>query len=328
MDCGKVRTTMERPTSTWNIDPELEPFVPMLPTNDLDDVDAAREALAELIERFAGEADESALEIEDRVAPGAGAQPDVPVRVYRPRGDAPPGGFAGLLYLHGGAFVLGSVDTEHIGAVQLATHLGIVVVSVDYRLAPEHPFPAGPDDCYHALCWLHEQVDALSVDATRVAVMGQSAGGGLAASVALMARDRDGPALCFQFLGIPELDDRLDTPSMQTFVDTPMWTRRNAELSWRHYLGDHDGVVSPYAAPARADDLSGLPPAYVSTMEFDPLRDEGILYALRLLQAGVPVELHQYPGTFHGSAALAFAEVSKRQAAEQGGVLRRALGLG
>ena len=160
-----------------------------------------------------------------------------------------------------------------------------------------------------------------------MAVFGNSAGGGLAAAVALLARDRRGPRLCFQFLGIPELDDRLDTVSMQTFTDTPLWSRPKAVDSWRHYLGADPGEVSPYAAPARAQDLSGLPPAFISTMEFDPLRDEGIIYGLRLLQAGVPVEMHQYPGTFHGSSLIATAAVSRRQAAEAHDVLCRALGI-
>jgi acetyl esterase len=154
-----------------------------------------------------------------------------------------------------------------------------VVVSVEYRLAPEDPFPAGLEDCYAALVWLHESAAELGVDGDRIAVVGRSAGGGLAAALALVTRDRHGPALCFQCLAIPELDDRLDTPSMQAFVDTPLWNRPLAEASWRHYLGDDRSDVSPYAAPARATDLSGLPPAYVSTMEFDPLRDEGIAYA-------------------------------------------------
>ena len=148
----------------------------------------------------------------------------------------------------------------------------------------------------------------------------------LAAGTALLARDRGFPALRFQLLEIPELDDRLDTPSMLAFQDTPLWNRPNALWSWRHYLGPHHaGEVSPYAAPARAADLSGLPPAYVSTMEFDPLRDEGILYALRLLQAGVQVELHSYPGTFHGSGLMADAAVSKRGAREALEALARAL---
>ena len=141
-----------------------------------------------------------------------------------------------------------------------------------------------------------------------------------------MAHDRGGPELCFQLLEIPELDDRLDTPSMRAFVDTPLWNRPNAIWSWRHYLGaEHEGEPSPYAAPARAKDLAGLPPAYVSTMEFDPLRDEGILYAMRLLEAGVSVELHSFPGTFHGSALVPGAEVSKRGTNEVRAALERRL---
>jgi acetyl esterase len=145
-----------------------------------------------------------------------------------------------------------------------------------------------------------------------------------------MARDRGGPRLCFQMLHIPELDDRLETPSMRAFTDTPLWNRPLAEESWKHYLGE--GVtgddVSPYAAPSRAGDLSGLPPTYISTAEMDPLRDEGILYGLRLLQAGVSVELHQFPGTFHGSSLVATAAVSRRGREEASVVLRRVLGLG
>jgi acetyl esterase/lipase len=196
-------------------------------------------------------------------------------------------------------------------------------------LAPEHPFPAGLEDCYAALVWLHDQADALGVDPARVAINGGSAGGGLAAGLALLARDRGGPAICFQYLGIPELDDTLDTPSMQQFHDTPMWSRPQAVQSWQWYLGDAYGTddVSPYAAPARATDVAGLPPAYVSTMEFDPLRDEGINYALKLLAAGVSVELHSFPGTFHGSAMVTGAAVTQRDGAERFVVLRRALGL-
>jgi acetyl esterase/lipase len=131
--------------------------------------------------------------------------------------------------------------------------------------------------------------------------------------------------VCFQLLGIPELDHRLETTSMRTFVDTPMWHRPNAELSWQHYLGPDRSDVSPYASPAIAEDLTGLPPAYVTTMEFDPLRDEGIEYALRLLGAGVPVELHSFPGTFHGSSLVSNAAVSRRGHREMLEALRRGL---
>jgi len=141
-----------------------------------------------------------------------------------------------------------------------------------------------------------------------------------------MARDRGGPALCFQVLNIPELDDRLETPSMRQFTDTPLWNRPNALVSWRFYLGDAlGGDVSPYAAPARAEDLRGLPAAYVSTMEYDPLRDEGLVYAQRLLEHGVSVELHHFPGTFHGSSMLTHAGVSRRSSDEMMAALRRAL---
>jgi len=209
--------------------------------------------------------------------------------------------------------------------VRVARDLGAVVVTVEYRLAPEHPFPAGLEDCYRTLQWMHDEAPALGIDVTRIGVGGQSAGGGLSAATALLARDRGGPPLCFQFLGIPELDHRLETTSMRTFVDTPIWHRRNAELSWQYYLGDNPTEVSPYASPAIAADLSGLPPAYVTTMEFDPLRDEGIMYALRLMEAGVSVELHSYPGTFHGSAVLPTAAVSRRANAELLTILRRGL---
>jgi acetyl esterase/lipase len=307
-------------------DPDLAPIVPLLPTTRIDDVDAARAGLEAMVGAVAVDVDTSMLDVEDRLVPGFEGAPDVAVRAYRPKGA--PGPLPALLYLHGGGFVLGSIAVEHPACAVLARNLGALVVAVEYRLAPEHPFPAGLHDCYATLCWLHEHAESLGVDPARVATYGQSAGGGLSAGLALFARDRDGPGLCFQFLGIPELDDRLDTPSMRAFTDTPLWNRPNAELSWSYYLGDpRPAEVSPYAAPARADDLAGLPPAYVSTMEFDPLRDEGIRYALALLAAGVPTELHSYPGTFHGSSLVPGAAVSRRMAHEQLGVLRRALGI-
>jgi len=255
----------------------------------------------------------------------------VPVRVYRPR--RAPGDAAapapGIVFIHGGGFIIGSVETEHIGALLVAADAGAVVVSVDYRLAPEHPYPAALHDCYAALSWLHAEAGALGVDRDRVAVMGASAGGGLSAAVALLSRDLGGPALCFQMLQIPELDDRLETPSMQTFVDSPLWNRPLAVQSWKAYLGDLHGSpdVPALAAPARATDLGGLPPAYISTAEHDPLRDEGIVYALGLLHAGVSVELHQFPGTFHGSALVTRAAVSRRAQREAALVVRRALGV-
>ncbi|MDQ1362075.1 MAG: acetyl esterase [Acidimicrobiaceae bacterium] len=306
----------------YRFDPELAAVIPAIPTVDFADVDAARAGLDELSAQASQQVDTSGVIIEDRLVPASGGH-RIPVRVYAP--DERNGQLPGVVYIHGGGFAVGSVESEHAGAVLLAKTAGAVVVSVDYRLAPEYPFPAGLDDCYDALSWVRDSADELDVDADRIAVFGNSAGGGLAAGLALMARDRGGPSLCFQYLGIPELDDRLETVSMQTFVDTPLWNRPNAVISWQFYLGDDRGEVSPYAAPARAVDLSGLPPTYISTMEFDPLRDEGLIYGLRLLQAGVTVEIHQYPGTFHGSALVFTAATSVRQSAESMDVMRRAL---
>lgn len=187
------------------------------------------------------------------------------------------------------------------------------------------------EDCYTALQWLHNNCTGLGVDPVRVGLFGLSAGGGLAAATALLARDRLGPTICFQYLGIPELDDRLATPSISQFVDTPMWNRPSAELSWDYYLGTQfrrgSDNVPYHAAPARTQDLSRLPPAYISTMEFDPLRDEGVQYALRLMQAGVPTELHSFPGTFHGSSMSQSAQISQRESGEMIAVLGRALGI-
>jgi acetyl esterase/lipase len=309
------------------MDPELAAMVELLPKMDLADPVAARRAFDELISaiRFEIPGIET-LAIEDRMVPGWEDDPDVPVRVYRPA-ESPAAPVPGILMIHGGGFVIGSVEAEHGRAAALAVGTGAVVVSVDYRLAPEHPYPAGLHDCYAALRYLHAEADALGVDPARVALAGASAGGGLAAATALFARDRGGPAVCFQLLQIPELDDRLQTGSMQAFVDSPMWNRPLAVQSWQAYLGGLYGSdeVPAYAAPARADDLSGLPPAYISTAENDPLRDEGITYAQRLLQAGVSVELHQFAGTFHGSALVTTAAVSKRAQRESALVLRQAL---
>jgi len=307
-------------------DPELAPIVELIPRSDFSNIEASRTNLALLIAPLNADVDTTGVTIDDRQIPGPAGAPAVPVRIYAPAG-AGAGTRPALLDIHGGGFCSGSIEMEHAIAVRIARDLGAVVVAVEYRLAPEYPFPAGVDDCYAALRWMHDEAGALGVDPERIAVGGQSAGGGLAAAVALMARDRGGPPICFQFLGIPELDHRLDTPSMHAFVDTPMWHRPNAEISWRNYLGDNPGEVSPYASPSIATDLSGLPPAYVTAMEFDPLRDEDVIYALRMLQAGVSVELHTFPGTFHGSAMMPTAAVSRRAAAELLVALRRGLGL-
>lgn len=317
---------------SYRYDPELAPLLEFLPDGGLTDFsnpELSRAGFKSLIEAMNAELDLQGMVIEDLSVPGPDERQELALRIYRPESleDAVPA----LLHIHGGGFVIGDLETEKGICVSLSRQLGIVVVSVDYRLAPETPYPGGLEDCYCALAWMHETAADLNIDPQRIAVFGQSAGGGLAAATALLSRDRNGPDICFQFLGIPELDDRLQTPSMQQFTDTPMWNRPNAEYSWDFYLGERYQRASdnvPYlAAPARAEDLSGLPPAYISTMEFDPLRDEGVLYALKLMQSGVATELHSYPGTFHGSSMFAHAQISQRESAETLAVLRRGLGL-
>lgn len=314
-------------TMTYAYDPELLAFAESAPDLLVDGVEAGRITLNALQTQTNGAADLSGVIIEDHVAPGPEGAPGVPVRIYRPANQTRT--VSALLQIHGGGFVMGSLDGEQSRCLALCNNLGIVVVSVDYRLAPETAYPGPLEDCYAALQWTVDQAKNLNIDKARLGVLGFSAGGCLAAALALLTRDRSGPMLCFQYLGMPITDDRLNSPSMQQFLDTPIWNRPTAELCWQHYLqpaynlGADD--VPAYAAPARAVDLSGLPRAYVSTMEFDPLRDEGIHYALRLLHAGVSVELHSYSGTFHGSGMAADAAVSQQEGREMMAVLIRGL---
>jgi len=308
----------------YPFDPELAQWISMLPDIDFKDIATLRGADEAMMEHLPPYDPPVPLTVRDTVVPG---EPDVPVRVYAP--ESQDGPLPGLLFIHGGGFILGNITMFDGEAKRIAAEVGAVVVSVEYRLAPENPYPAGLDDCYAALLWTAKSASELGIDPARLAVGGDSAGGGLSAAVALLSRDRGGPELCFQYLGIPELDDRLETPSMLAYVDTPLWHRPAAEFSWDSYLGG-PGVrgtsgVSPYAAPARMEDLSGLPPAFVNVCQFDPLRDEGIAYAQRLAQANVPTELVLYPGTFHGSGMIAQAAVTQRIAADQLAALRRAL---
>ena len=312
------------------IDAELHPLVDAMAARSaegltsLDDVRAMmrQRSLDDLAEGVEGA---ERVDVADRTVPGPPGAPEVPVRLYRPTGAT--GALPVLVMLHGGGFWLGDLEMVHRGCVRTADRVGCQVVSVDYRLAPEHPFPAGVEDCYAVTAWVAAQAAELGVDPGRVAVGGGSAGGALSAAVALMARDRGGPALCFQQLVIPVIDDRMTSASMVEFTDTPMFNRPAAEMMWAFYLGaDHGDDVSPYAAPGRADDLTGLPPAYVETAEFDCLRDEGLEYGLALLRAGVSVELHNVPGTFHGSEMVHQAPASVRSFAARDAALARAFG--
>lgn len=237
----------------------------------------------------------ASVDIEERFVPGPAGAADVRVLLYRPKALA--GRLPLIVSIHGGAFAM-RPDQFPANDARLAM-LGALVVSVDYRIVPEHPFPCGVEDCYAALCWAVAELD---IDPERVVVTGASAGGALSAAVALMARDRGGPAIKYQALMIPVIDDRCDTPSMQQFVDGPLFGANQARTMWDTYLGpDSDRhKTSPYAAPARAESLAGLPPAFIQVNGLDPLRDEGIHYALRLLADGVQVELYCAPHQHHG----------------------------
>ncbi len=306
-------------------DPDLAPWAPAFSQLSFADIPAARAGEAELLTVLPPYQGPVPLEVDELMVPGREGAPDVRVRRYRPAGQDGP--LPALVYLHGGGFVVGSLDLYDADARRIAAEVGAVVFSVDYRLAPEHPFPAGLEDCYATLVWVAENAGELGVDPDRIGVGGESAGGGLSAGVALLARDRGGPRLCLQFLGIPELDDRLETESMRT-IEAPITTIANGEISWDSYLGT--GVrgtdqVSPYAAPARATDLAGLPPALVTAYEFDALRDEGIAYAQRLMSAGVSTELHVYPGAFHACTWIADAGICRKILDDLVDALRRRL---
>ena len=304
------------PGERW-MDPEIASVVPFLPERpEGATIQDARKELEAMLGVGAPAPGEELLDVTHRTIPGPDGAPEVPVIIYRPKSAT--GLLPGVVDFHGGAFIMGSAQMDHMANVRIANEANAVVVSVDYRLAPEHPFPAGVEDCYAGLLWTHANAADLGIDTTRLAITGGSAGGALAAAVALMARDRNGPAICFQALNIPVTDDRLVTWSSRQFVDVPMFNRPGAENMWLSYLGPgyEARETSPYAAPNRAADLSGLPPAYVQTMELDPLRDEGIDYAKRLMAAGVSVELHCYPGTFHGSGLATHAAVSQRSGKE------------
>ena len=258
---------------------------------------------------------EAVASVEDISISGPGGP--LGLRIYTPNGTHP---FPVLIYFHGGGWVMGSLDSHDAACRGLANAAGCIVVSVDYRLAPEHKFPAAVEDSYAATLWVAEHGDSLGVDAKRIAVGGDSAGGNLAAVVALMARDRGDPYLAFQLLVYPITDYSFDTPSYQENAEGFMLTKADMVWYWAHYLrSDADGQ-NPYASPLRAEDLRGLPPALVITAELDPLRDEGEAYAARLKQAGVRVKHTRYQGMIHGffsrAAILDQGKVAIREAGD------------
>jgi acetyl esterase/lipase len=242
--------------------------------------------------------------------PASDGEPAVPVYVYDPPDDADPAPAAGrpaVLWIHGGGLVIGHPIAYHDICRRLARELGAVVVSPDYRLAPADPFPAGLEDCYRTLRWLHDSAADLGVDRGRVAVAGDSAGGGLTATVCQVALDRGGPPVVFQAMKYPMLDDRTVLRSDHEGRGHFVWTARSNTYAWGAYLGHPvtEDEPRPYASAARRDDLSGLPPAWIGVGELDLFHDEDVAYASRLEAAGVPCDLLVVPGMYHGAEGVA-----------------------
>lgn len=260
---------------------------------------------------------------EDRIIPGPVDNPDLAVRIYTPA-QATGVRLPGILMIHGGGMIMGSVDAEDLKAQAYCEAVGAVVVSTDYRKAPEHPYPAAPDDCYAALTWMVEHADELDIDVDRIAVFGGSAGGNLAISTTLRARDLAGPSIAYLMAPYPMLDERNDSPSSHEISDLGIWDRATNVEAWGWYLGDQ--TADAYAAPAHAANLAGLPPTFIDVGTLDAFRDEDIAFVGRLAQAGVPIEFHVYPGAFHASEVFApNAELSGRIIATRIAALRRAL---
>ena len=234
-------------------------------------------------------------EVRDRMV--LGPHGEFPVRVFTPEGTGP---FPVYVYFHGGSWSMGNIAMTESECRHIVRDVGCVVVSVDYHLAPEHKFPIPVEDCYAATTWVVEHAAELAIDPDRVAVGGSSAGGNLAAAVALMARDRGGPKLLLQVLDVPVTDSRMKTPSMEENAQGYGLTKEGLQQAWDRYLRGPDDARNPYASPAFAEDLSGLPPALVLTAEYDPLRDEGEEYGRRLQAAGVPATVSRYDGMIHG----------------------------
>ena len=230
----------------------------------------------------------------DRTVPGPAGE--IPVRVYAAEGDNLPV----LVFYHGGGWVVGNIDSHDGTCKQLLAELGeAIVVSVDYRLAPEHKYPAAADDCYAVAAWAAENAEQIGGDGGRLAVCGDSAGGNLSAVVAQMARDRGGPSIAAQVLHVPVTDHNYEWPSYSENAEGYLLTRASMVWFWDHYLPNTEAGQDAYASPYRAADVSNLPPALVQTAEYDPLRDEGEAYGERMREAGVEVEVHRYDGNIH-----------------------------
>ena len=315
---------MTTPRSRHLVDPAFLPLLDMVP-----DVVFSDETLPAMrtgaLRVTASPEDLERVEMARRMIPGPAGAPDVELLVYRPRQAG--GTRPCIFHVHGGGFVSGVAEQFDGLLRNWAASFDCVLTSVNYRLAPETPFPGAIEDCYAALAWVFANAADLGVDARRIGVKGESSGGGLAAALALLARDRGEHRLAFQSLTYPMLDDRTCVRAQHPYAGEFLWTPTLNAYGWRSLLGAEPGAagVSPYASPARAEDLSGLPPTFLMTGALDLFVDENIEYARRLLRAGTPCELHVYPGGMHGFDSMPGAAISLAARRATDAALRRAL---
>lgn len=310
-------------------DPEFQltlgTYLSQAPSLTLEAIPSARELHAST--QVGPDLREGRIEQEEHTIPGPDGAPPLAVTVFRPseRHEAQPC----VYFIHAGGMIVGNRFTGINAALDWAEQLDVVVVTVEYRLAPESLYPASVEDCYSGLVWIAENWSNLGIDPERLLVVGGSAGGGLAAAAAIIARDRDGPKIRAQMLLCPMLDDRNLSISSHQYVGVGVWDRLNNEVGWRALLGDAWGSpdLSPYAAPGRLEDFAGLPEAFVDVGSAEIFRDEAVAYASRLWEAGVQAELHVWAGGFHGFTGSApSAELSRQALAAQRGWLKRVLG--
>jgi acetyl esterase/lipase len=291
------------------------------------DIPATRKQVAGMIAAVKAEAPPiEGVDAEDRRVPGHEGDPEVLIRIYRPTEAVT--SLPAVLWFHGGGFVLGDIELDDLMCRQLAKDVQSVVVGVEYRLAPENPYPAALHDAYAALRWVAQHAGEIGVDPAHLAVAGASAGANIAAGLTLLARDEGQVHVSFQLLIYPTIDDNTVVQADENKPDALFWTRENHLLSWTAYLGERLGQpnLPAYAAPIRAADLNGLPPTYMAVGDIDLLLEEDLEYARRLIASHVPTELHVYPGAFHAFDAFApMAPVSQRFLSERNDALRRAL---
>ena len=315
-------------SSRFLVDPQLLPVLDAARdmTVSAANLPATRAGIAEMT-RMGLEMADASVSVSEHIAPAPDGGTPVRIVLYRPA-DLPAQAPV-VLQIHGGGFLFGTAELGDPRNRAMAKAVGCAVASVDYRLAPETCFPGGLEDCYAALAWLHAHAGELGLDPGRIAVRGESAGGCLAAGLALLARDRGGPAIRFQLLIYPMLDDRTAAAERHPYAGEFVWDMPSNHFGWQSWLGCAPGTpdLEPLAAPARVADLTGLPPTFIATAALDMFVEENLEYARRLLRAGVPTELYMAPGAFHGFEAMApEAEVSRRFIAQTDEALKRAFG--